>query len=92
MAAKDKCNFHCCTLPDDVGERIRESVEAGRGRSMFDTDDPTNLNRFHGAQCRCGVHRKPPGLALHMADDGSCPVHPDREPERWSRGAERADG
>jgi hypothetical protein len=77
-----QCNFHCCQIPEDIGERIRESVEAGRGLSMFDQG-----GRKFGPNCRCGIHRKPPGLARHVADDGLCPVHPDREPQPWSRGA-----
>lgn len=65
---------------------IRESVAAGRGKSMF--ADPTpEMNRMHGAMCRCGVHRKPSGLARHVIDDGKCTVHPDGVPEPYVRGA-----
>lgn len=65
---------------------IRESVAASRGRSMF--ADPTpDMDRFHGAMCRCGVHRKPKGLAVHSADDGLCTVHPERQPQPYVRGA-----
>lgn len=69
-------------------EEIKRSAEASRGRSMF--DDPTpDMDRFHAAMCRCGVHRKPSGLALHVVDDGLCTVHPDRPAEPYVRGADR---
>jgi hypothetical protein len=65
---------------------IRLSVAESRGRSMF--ADPTpDMDRFHGAMCRCGVHRKPKGLAVHSADDGMCTVHPERQPQPYVRGA-----
>lgn len=66
--------------------RVRASVEAGRGKSMFDTDDPATLNRFHGVMCRCGVRRKPGGLSLHVTDDGLCPAHPDRPAQPYVPG------
>lgn len=69
-------------------EEIRQSAEASRGRSMF--DDPTpDMDRFHGPMCRCGIHRKGPGLAAHSNDDGKCTVHPDRQPQPYVRGADR---
>lgn len=68
-------------------ERIRKSVEAGRGKSMFDGEIAS-----HGPQCRCGVPRKPPGISRHVNDDGLCVVHPDRPPQPWTRGAESYDG
>jgi hypothetical protein len=36
-------------------ERVRASVEEGRGKSMFEGAER------HGPMCRCGVPRKPPG-------------------------------
>jgi hypothetical protein len=72
----------------EMTERIRQSIEEGRGRSMFDTDDPTDLDRFHGAMCRCGVPRKPAGISRHVADDGLCTVHPDRPAQPWVLGAD----
>jgi hypothetical protein len=64
---------------------IRQSVEAGRGRSMFASPTP-EMNRLHGPMCRCGVHRKPSGLAREVADDGRCTVHPDAPVEPYVRG------
>lgn len=87
--AKSTCKLSCCSVSDELKASIRASAEAGRGKSMFDGgDDSTDLDRFHGAMCRCGVPRKPPGLAKHMNDDGRCAVHPDAPPQRWTRGAE----
>ncbi len=63
---------------DEMIARVRVSVEAGRGKSMFETDDRETLDRFHGPMCRCGVRRKPGGLSLHVVDDGLCTVHPDK--------------
>lgn len=80
--AKPKCNFHCCQLSEETVQRIKESTEAGRGRSMFD-----DAAAF-GPMCRCGVPRKPPGLAKYVKDDGMCVVHPDKPPQSWTRGAE----
>lgn len=67
--------------------RVRASVEAGRGKSMFETDDPETLNRFHGAMCRCGVRRKPGGLSRFVVDDGLCTVHPGRAAQPFVPGA-----
>lgn len=68
-------------------EEIRASVRAGQGKSMF--ADPTpEMNRLHRSMCRCGVHRKPAGLAKHVVDDGKCTVHPDELPEPYVRGVE----
>lgn len=62
-------------------EEIRASVASGRHKSMF--DDPTpDMERFHGPMCRCGLFRKPAGLAKHVIDDGRCTAHPDREPQK----------
>lgn len=36
--------------------------------------------------CRCGVLRKPPGLAKHIDDDGLCVVHPDKPPQPYVPG------
>jgi len=63
--------------------RVRASVAAGRGKSMFD-DPPAS----HGAMCRCGVPRKPAGISRHVNDDGLCTVHPDRPPQPWVLGAD----
>lgn len=82
-AAKNQCSLSCCTVSVELRAAIAVSVEEGRGKSMFDSASP----RMHGAMCRCGVPRKPPGLAKHVADDGLCPVHPGQPPQRWSRGA-----
>jgi hypothetical protein len=76
----------CCTVTDEVRERIRASVEAGRGLSMFDNPTP-EMERMHGVQCRCGVPRKPGGISKHVDDDGICPAHPDKPPQSWTRGA-----
>lgn len=70
--------------PERMAE-IRASVEAGRGRSMFD-DATEDMDRFHGPMCRCGVPRKPSGISRHVNDDGLCTVHPDRPPQPWVRG------
>jgi hypothetical protein len=80
--AEKDCKAHCCAVSDELKESIRASVEEGRGRSMFD-----GAPASHGAMCRCGLARKPPGLALHVQDDGICVVHPDRPPQPWVRGA-----
>jgi hypothetical protein len=72
---------------EEMAKRIRVSVEEGRGKSMFDVDDSTDMDRMHGPMCRCGVPRKPPGISKHVNDDGRCTVHPDREPQPWTRGA-----
>lgn len=85
---KAQCKLSCCTVSDETKARIKESVEATRGKSMF-PDDPATPMALFGAQCRCGVRRKPPGLAKHVTDDGLCMVHPDRPPQPWTRGAER---
>ncbi len=69
-----------------VAARIRASVESGRGKSMF-PDDPAAVMPLFGAQCRCGVPRKPPGIMKHVNDDGLCIAHPDRPPQPWTRGA-----
>lgn len=87
--AKNQCQLSCCSVSDELKEKIRLSAEATRGRSMFDppggvTDD---LDRFHGAMCRCGVARKPPGISAKVNDDGLCTVHPDKPPQPWVRGA-----
>jgi hypothetical protein len=82
MAAKKK--GQASISPERLAE-IRASVESGRGRSMFDDPTPA-MNRFHGPMCRCGVHRKGPGLARHSADDGRCTVHPEARPEPYVRG------
>lgn len=52
---------------------------------MFPDDPATEMPMF-GAQCRCGVPRKPPGLAKHVIDDGKCIVHPDKPPEPYVPG------
>lgn len=66
-------------------EEIRASARSGRGKSMF--ADPTpEMDRLHGPMCRCGVHRKPSGLAKHVVDDGHCTIHPDKDPEPYVRG------
>lgn len=62
--------------------RIRLSIEARRGKSMFD-DTPS---RMHGPMCRCGIPRKAPGISMYVNDDGRCTVHPDRPPVIWVRG------
>lgn len=85
MAAKPTAG----SLPDDVVQRIRDSVTAGRGRSMF-PEDPDEPMPMFGAQCRCGINRKPAGLAKHVQDDGLCIVHPDKPPQPWVRGAGHA--
>lgn len=85
--AKSTCRLACCSVTDETKAAIAASVAQGRNRSMFDTDDPTDLDRFHGAQCRCGVPRKPSGLAKHVEDDGLCVVHPDQPVQPWTRGA-----
>lgn len=54
---------------------------------MFETDDQALMDRFYGVQCRCGVPRKPSGIAKHVEDDGMCFVHPDAPPQPWARGA-----
>lgn len=82
--AKSQCKLSCCTVSDEVKARIKESVEAGRGKSMFDSE-----TQRHGAMCRCGVPRKPPGIMKHVNDDGLCVVHPDKPPQPWTRGAGR---
>lgn len=72
-------------------EEIRLSALAGRHKSMF--DDPTpDMDRFHGPTCRCGVRRKPPGLAKHVVDDGKCVIHTDKPPEPYVPGAGGIDG
>lgn len=76
------CTLICCSVPPDRVEEIRAGIEATRGRSMFAGSAPA-------VQCRCGVPRKPPGISKYVNDDGKCLVHPDREPERYTRGAER---
>lgn len=90
VAAKVQCKFACCAISDEVRERIRASVEEGRGRSMFDNPTP-EMNRMHGVQCRCGVPRKPPGISKHVDDDGLCFVHPEQPPQQWTRGAGHGD-
>lgn len=85
--AKSTCKLSCCAVSDELKASIKASVEAGRGRSMF-PDDPAEAMPLFGANCRCGIHRKPPGLAKHVADDGTCPAHPDGPPQPWVRGAE----
>lgn len=85
--AKNACKLSCCQVSAERKEEIRLSAEATRGKSMFDVEDSTNMDRFHGAMCRCGVDRKPPGLAKMVADDGLCTVHPDMPPQKWVRGA-----
>lgn len=62
--------------------RVRASVEAGRGKSMFD-----GVTSSFGPMCRCGVYRKPPGLTRHVVDDGLCTVHPDKAAQPYVRGA-----
>jgi hypothetical protein len=84
--AKGKCHLMCCAVPPEVVERIRQSVAEGRGRSMFDID-----SHKHAAMCRCGVPRKPPGIMKLVNDDGLCVVHPDKPPQRWTRGAGRGE-
>lgn len=81
MAAKPTAG----SLPDDVVQRIRDSVIAGRGKSMF--REPGEPMPLFGAQCRCGINRKPAGLAKHVEDDGLCIVHPEKPPQPWVRGA-----
>ena len=89
MATKASCKFNCCAISDELAAQIKASADATRGKSMFDVEDATNLDRFHGAMSRCGVPRKPPGISKHMDDDGLCVVHPDNPPQPWTRGAER---
>ncbi|MCX4912855.1 hypothetical protein [Streptomyces sp. NBC_00687] len=36
--------------------------------------------------CRCGVLRKPQGLAKYIDDDGLCVVHPDKPPQPYVPG------
>lgn len=88
-AAKKPVGKH--PISDERIAEIRASAEASRGRSMFDPADgnTTDLDRFHGAMCRCGVDRKPPGISKHVNDDGLCTVHPDRPPQKWVRGVSR---
>lgn len=87
--AKNQCKLSCCQVSDARKEEIRLSAEATRGRSMFDPADgnTTDMDRFHGAMCRCGVDRKPPGISRMVNDDGLCTVHPDVAPQKWVRGA-----
>jgi hypothetical protein len=74
------CKLACCALSDETVAAIRASVEASRGKSMFDSDDSTHMDRFHRSQCRCGIARRhvSQGLSKHGVDDGVCPVHPGR--------------
>jgi len=76
--------MHCCAVSSEVAERIRESVAAGRRKSMFEDVNP----RMFGIQCRCGVRRKPPGLAKHVNDDGMCPVHPEKPAQPYVPGVQ----
>lgn len=86
--------FHCAgsarvglrSDKDEMITRVRASIEAGKGRSMFDNPTPA-MNRLHAAMCRCGVPRKPSGISKHVNDDGLCTVHPDRPAQPWVRGA-----
>lgn len=71
--------------PERLAE-IRLSVQESHGRSMFAEPTP-DMNRFHAAMCRCGVHRKPAGISKHVNDDGRCTVHPERAPQPYVRGA-----
>lgn len=89
--AKNTCKLSCCQVSEERKAEIRASAEATRGRSMFDPADGVtdDLDRFHGAQCRCGVPRKPPGISRHVNDDGLCVVHPEVPPQKWVRGAGR---
>jgi hypothetical protein len=82
MAARKAAPKHA--LSEERKAEIRASADETRGRSMFDGETPG-----FGPQCRCGVPRKPPGLAKHVQDDGMCVVHPDKPPQPWTRGAER---
>lgn len=68
-------------LSPEIVKRIRDSVEQGRGKSMFDQE-----SRMFGPNCRCGVPRKPPGIMKYVDDDGLCVVHPDKPPQPWTRG------
>lgn len=81
--AKTNCKLSCCSVSDELKESIRQSVEEGRGKSMFASESAA-----FGPQCRCGVPRKPPGIMKHVNDDGLCIVHPDAPPQPWTRGAE----
>ncbi len=72
---------------EEMIARIRVSIAEGRGKSMFDIEDSSNLDRFHGAMCRCGIPRKPAGISRHVDDDGLCVVHPDRPAQPYVRGA-----
>lgn len=82
MAARKK--GQASISPERLAE-IRESVEAGRHRSMF--SDPTpDMNRFHGPMCRCGVPRKPSGISRYVNDDGKCVIHAEELPEPYVRG------
>ena len=82
------CGMVCCSVTPERGEEIRKSAEASRGRSMFDNPTP-DMDRFHGAMCRCGVPRKASGISKHVNDDGLCTVHPDRSPQPWVEGVSR---
>lgn len=93
-AKKTTCKMSCCAVSVERKAEIRELADASRGRSMF-PDDPEEPLPMFGAQCRCGVPRKPPGIMRHVDDDGRCVVHPDVPPQPWTRGAEshaQADG
>lgn len=85
--AKSACKLSCCAISDERKAEIAASAEASRGKSMFDVEDSSNMDRFHGAMCRCGVDRKPAGLARMVADDGLCTAHPNKPPQKWVRGA-----
>lgn len=84
--AKSTCKMSCCTVSPETRERIRLSVEEGRGKSMFPSDPAEDMPLF-GAQCRCGVPRKPGNISKHVNDDGLCIVHPDQPVQPWTRGA-----
>lgn len=70
-------------VDDDRLKEIRMSIAARHGKSMFEGAE----NRLFGPTCRCGIYRKPPGLAKHVIDDGLCTVHPEVAPQPYVPGA-----
>lgn len=66
-------------LDDVTVARIRQSIVDQRGKSMFEGAEGRS-----GPMCRCGLYRKPAGLAKHVVDDGSCPTHPGVVQRGWN--------
>lgn len=63
-------------------ERLAEIKESARRPASEDAASIRSL----GPTCRCGVRRKPAGLAKHVIDDGLCVVHPERPPQPYVPG------